>query len=109
MATVKIDQKHIVKSPWKDVQIPDTDIYTFMFHREEVGSQLPVLNPDRVVFIDGPSGVNMTFRQLKLRVELLSRGLAKGMNIKTGDKICFFMPNHVPISPSLSFYPADKC
>ena len=98
MATVRIDPKHIVKSPWKDVQIPDTDIYTFMFHREELGGYLPVRDPDRVVFIDAPSGINMTFRQLKLKCEILSRGLAKGLNIKAGDKICFFLPNHVRIS-----------
>jgi 4-coumarate--CoA ligase len=95
MANVKVHPDHIVRAPWKDTLIPDTDIYTFMFQRETVGNVPPAGNPDRVAFIDGPSGKKITWRQLKERIELLSRGLSKGMKIQKGDTVCFYMPNHV--------------
>jgi len=95
MANITIHPDHIVRAPWKDTFVPDTDIYTFMFRRETVGNMPPNRNPDRVAFIDGPSGKKITWRQLKERIELLSRGLPKGMNIQKGDTVCFYLPNHV--------------
>ena len=96
MVNAKIDPSHIVKGPYEDVlNIPDTDIYSFIFERERIGNFPPQLNFDRVAFIDGPSGRKITFRELKERVILLSRGLAKGMGIKRDEAVCFFMPNHV--------------
>jgi hypothetical protein len=95
MTSAQIDPSHIVSGPFQDVQVPDTDIYSFMFEREQVGNFPPTKNPDRIAFIDGPTGKKITFRDLKERVKVLSRGLSKGMNIKTGDVVCFFMPNHV--------------
>ena len=95
MAAVKIHPDHIVRAPYTDTAVPDTDIYTFMFEREAVGNIPPTRNPDRVAFIDGPSGKSITWHLLKTRIEFLSRGLAKGMGIQRGDTICFYMPNHV--------------
>jgi 4-coumarate--CoA ligase len=102
MADVKVHPEHVLRAPWKDTLIPDTDIYTFMFERETVGNVPPTCNPDRVAFIDGPSGKSITWRRLKKRIEFLSRGLAKGMNVKQGDAICFYMPNHVCHPPPRS-------
>jgi len=96
MADIQINPNHIVHGPWADIpNIPDTDIYSFMFHRKEIGNFPPARNPDRVAFIDGPTGRTITFRQMKERVELLSRALPKWMNINRGDTVCFYMPNHV--------------
>lgn len=96
MVNFKINPNHIVRGPNKDVdKFPDTDIYSFMFHRQEVGNFPPAQNPDRVAFIDGPSGQQITFRQLKNRIELLSRGFQKALNLKAGHVVCFHMPNHV--------------
>src|SRR5438046_9270181 len=101
MANVKINPSHIVRGPWSDTPIPDTDIYSFMFHRKEVGNYPPARDPDRVAFIDGPTGNTITFRQMRDRVELLSRALPTGMNINKGDAVCFYMPNNV-LSDSIS-------
>jgi hypothetical protein len=99
MVNIQINPSHIVRGPFKDVEhIPDTDIYSFMFRREEVGNFPPAHDPDRIAFIDAPSGQKITFRQLKERVGLLSRGLSTGMNIKPGEAVCFHMPNHVHLS-----------
>lgn len=96
MTNFQINSSHIVRGPWDDIpNIPNTDIYTFMFHREEVGNFPPTRDPERVAFIDAPTGKKITFRELKERVELLSRGLRKTMNIKSGDVVCFYLPNHV--------------
>ena len=99
MAGVQIDPSHIVTSPWKDVPyVPDTDIYTFMFNREAVGNYPPARDPNRIAFIDAPSGTKITYRELKERIENLSRGMSSRMGIKAGDTICFYLPNHVCIS-----------
>lgn len=104
MVKAQINPSHIVRGPFKDVEnIPDTDIYSFMFRREEVGNFPPAMNPDRIAFIDAPSGQTITFRQLKERIDVLSRGLSKGLNIKKGDVVCFHMPNNV----YLSYFPTD--
>ena len=96
MTDIQIDPGHIVRSSWKDVPIPDTDLYTFVFRREEVGNFPPAGRKDRIAFIDAPSGQKIMFSELDERVKLLSRGLSHGMNIKCGDTVCFYMPNHVP-------------
>ena len=105
MANVKINPSHIVQGPFGNVPyIPDTDIYSFMFHREEVGNYPPARRPDRVAFIDGPSGQKITFQEMKIRIENLSRGMAHAMGIKPGDAVCFYLPNHVfaEIVPALT-------
>lgn len=95
MTNIQINPSHIVRGPWADTPIPDTDIYSFMFLRKEIGNYPPTRGPDRVAFIDGPTGKKITFRQMRERVDVLSRGLPTGMNIHRGDTVCFFMPNHV--------------
>jgi hypothetical protein len=96
MADIQIDPSHIVRGPWADIpNIPDTDIYSFMFHRREVGNFPPEQDPDRVAFIDGPTGKQITFQQIRERVEPLSRALPRWMNINRDDRVCFYMPNHV--------------
>jgi hypothetical protein len=102
MADIKINPDHIVRGPWKDVNnIPDTDIYSFIFRRNEVGNFPPVKNPDLVAFIDAPTGKKLTLRDLKGRVDLLARGLSHQMKMKKDDVVCFYMPNNV-----LYIYPA---
>jgi|SRR5277367_3631963 4-coumarate--CoA ligase len=106
MASVKINSSHIVDGPFGNVPyIPDTDIYSFMFHREEISNYPPPKSPDRVAFIDGPSGQKITFREMKKRIENLSRGLVHGMGINYGDAVCFYLPNHVfsEMVPTLTF------
>jgi hypothetical protein len=95
MANVQIDPSHIVRSPYKECAIPDTDLYTFVFHREEVGNFPPAGREDLIAFIDAPTGNKITFSELHDRVRLLSRGYSHGMGIKCGDAVCFYMPNHV--------------
>jgi long-subunit acyl-CoA synthetase (AMP-forming) len=84
--------EHIVSSALPDVRnIPDTDIYSFLF---EERSYPPQQSTDRVAFIDAPSGIQLTFSQLKEKVNALARGLVR-KGIKEHDVVAFFSPNHV--------------
>jgi hypothetical protein len=96
MADIIIDPDHIVRGPWRDLDnIPDTDIYSFMFRREEVGNFPPAKNPNLVAFIDAPTGKTITIGGLKQRVDLLARGINRHFHIKKDEVVCFYMPNNV--------------
>lgn len=99
MSDFQIDPNHIIRSPYTECSIPDTDLYTFVFHREQVGNFPPEGPKDRIVFIDGPTGKKITFSDLHDRVKLLSRGFAQAMGIQCRDSVCFYMPNHVFLFP----------
>ena len=84
--------EHIVSSTLPDARnIPDSDIYSFIF---EERSYPPQLSPDRVAFIDALSGTQVTFSQLKEKVNALARGLVR-RGVKEHDVVAFFSPNHV--------------
>jgi hypothetical protein len=102
MADIKINPDHIVRGPWTTVDnIPETDIYSFMFRRTEIGNFPPQRNPDSVAFIDAPSGKKITFRELKERVDLLAKGINKEFKIQQGQVVCFYIPNQVCSSGTL--------
>jgi hypothetical protein len=84
--------EHIVSSSFPDVEnIPDTDIYSFIFEERPYP---PRLSSDRVAFIDAPTGKQFTFSQLKGNVNAFARGLAS-KGLKEHDIVAFFSPNHV--------------
>jgi hypothetical protein len=91
---IQINPDHIVCGPWKDLNnIPETDIDSFMFRQEEVWNFPPAKNPNLVAFIDAPIGKTITMGGLKVRVDLLARGIH--FHIKQDEVICFYMPNNV--------------
>src|SRR5277367_6935605 len=60
-----IHPEHVVHSTYPDVaNIPDVDIYTFMFDRPACANYPPERSPDRIAFIDGASGLQITYSQL---------------------------------------------
>jgi long-subunit acyl-CoA synthetase (AMP-forming) len=91
-----IHSEHIVKSHYPDVRnIPDTDIYSFIFEREKTGNYPPIRSPDRIAFVDAPSGYELSFSKLKETVNSLARGLSHQIGIQEHDVVCFFSKNHV--------------
>ena len=91
-----IHQEHIVKSNLPDVQnIPDTDIYSFIFEREGTGNYPPVQRPERIAFIDADSGCELSFSKLKEKVNSLARSLRHQVGVQEHDVVCFFSKNHV--------------
>jgi acyl-CoA synthetase (AMP-forming)/AMP-acid ligase II len=75
----------IFKSPFADVPLRDVSITERLF--EGLAQE-----PDRVVFIDGPSGAGMTGRELRDRIERLAAGLtARGFG--AGQVVAILAPN----------------
>lgn len=88
--------EHVVVSTYPDVEnIPDVDIYTFMFDRPACANYPPDRSVDRIAFIDGPSGLSLSFNQLKINVNRLARALKHEIGIREHDVVCFFSTNHV--------------
>jgi acyl-CoA synthetase (AMP-forming)/AMP-acid ligase II len=75
----------IFKSPLADVALRDVSITERLF--EGLAQE-----PDRVMFIDGPSGAGMTGRELRKRIERLAGGLtAQGFG--AGQVVALMAPN----------------
>jgi acyl-coenzyme A synthetase/AMP-(fatty) acid ligase len=91
-----IHPEHVVHSTYPDVaNIPDVDIYTFMFDRPACANYPPERSPDRIAFIDSVSGLRITYSQLKANVNQLARALKHEIGIREHDIVCFFSGNHV--------------
>jgi hypothetical protein len=87
--------EHIVQSVHPDVQnIPDTDIYSFIFDRERTGNYPPQSGVP-TAFIDAPNGYELFFSALKEKVDFLARSLYHKVGIQEHDIVCFFAKNHV--------------
>ena len=60
---------HVVKATYPDVaNVSDTDIYTFMFERESIENYPSLPSSKWIAFIDGPSGSQLFFTELKANV-----------------------------------------
>ncbi len=72
-------------SPFAAVEIPQTDVTSFVLERaEELG--------DKPALIDGPSGRTITFAGLAEAIRSFSAGLAEN-GFGPGDAIAIYMPN----------------
>ena len=74
------------RSPYPDEVIPDVSVYDFLFGE---------LTPDdagRVAIVDGTSGAETTYGQLKGQVDLLAGALAGG-GLGVGDVVALHSPN----------------
>ncbi|KXS16196.1 AMP-dependent synthetase and ligase [Gonapodya prolifera JEL478] len=83
----------VIKSPYPDVEIPNVDIYTFLFEN------LTEQQLDRETFIDVATSRSITLRALRLRIEHLARALSHPKTAwggwKKGEVFALFSPNHV--------------
>jgi acyl-CoA synthetase (AMP-forming)/AMP-acid ligase II len=73
-------------SPFPDETIPDVPVFDFLF------GDLSEEDAARVALIDGPSGAETTYGQLKQRIELLAGALA-ARGIVPGDVVALHSPN----------------
>ena len=75
----------IHRGPYEDVEIPDTDVTSFVLERAgEYG--------DKPALIDGPSGRTVTYNQLEQGIRALAAGLA-ARGFGKGDVLGVYMPN----------------
>jgi acyl-CoA synthetase (AMP-forming)/AMP-acid ligase II len=75
----------IHRSPYPDVEIPDTPLTPFVLGRAGELSDKPAL-------IDGPSGRVVTYGELQARTRALAAGLA-GRGFGKGDVFALYLPN----------------
>jgi acyl-CoA synthetase (AMP-forming)/AMP-acid ligase II len=74
-----------VRSPYPDVEIPDVSLFDFLF--DDFGERADVR-----AFVDGGSGVSLTFADLKRMVLRLAAALAE-RGVGAGDVVGLFAPN----------------
>jgi acyl-CoA synthetase (AMP-forming)/AMP-acid ligase II len=75
----------IHRGPYDDVEIPDTDVTSFVLERAgELG--------DKPALVDGPSGRTLTYAELERGIRALAAGLA-GRGFGKGDVLGVYMPN----------------
>ena len=75
----------MIRSPEPDIQIPDSDITSFVLERAEQYGDKPAL-------IDGPSGDQITYAELRSAVRSFATGLA-ARGFSKGDVLGLYMPN----------------
>src|SRR6195952_3781480 len=81
-----IEGDRMFKSPFPDEVIPKLSVYDFLF------KNLDEEDAARIALIDGPSGAETSYGQLKAQIDLLAGSLAsRGLGI--GDVIALHSPN----------------
>ena len=76
----------IIKSPVPDVEIPDVSVYDFVF------GTLTAEDLDRVALVDGMSGAETTYGQLRDQVNAVAGALA-ARGVGVGDVVALHAPN----------------
>lgn len=74
------------ESPFPDVRIPDVSVYDFLF------ASLGEADLDRTALVDGTSGAEMSYGQLRAQVDLLAGALA-ARGVGVGDVVALLCPN----------------
>jgi len=81
----------IFKSPYPDIQIPETDLYSFLFEKPYARD----VSPSQPALIDAATGNVITYGEFKERINRLANGLHKFHGIGSNSTVAIFSPNHV--------------
>ncbi|EED21683.1 phenylacetyl-CoA ligase, putative [Talaromyces stipitatus ATCC 10500] len=79
-----------VKSPYPDFEIPDVDIWSFLFERKD-----RAFPDDKNLFVDADTQRSYTFAQLRETALSFGHGLKATWDWKKGDVLAIFSPNCV--------------
>lgn len=80
----------VIKSPHPAVDMPNVDIWTFLFEPKEKRSP-----DDKELFIDGTNGRSYNFTQVKKAAIEFGKGLRSQWGFKKGDVLGIFSPNSI--------------
>ncbi|CAJ2501679.1 Uu.00g045320.m01.CDS01 [Anthostomella pinea] len=83
-----------VKSLHADLDIPDLDLWTYLFERKD--KPFP---DDKAIYIDPDTGRSYTWAQTKAAATAFGRGLRAQWGFGKGDVLGFFSPNSVDYAP----------
>ncbi|KAI0013488.1 acetyl-CoA synthetase-like protein [Xylariaceae sp. FL0662B] len=84
----------VVKSLHEDIEIPNLDLWTYLFERED--KPFP---DDKEIYIDPDTGRSYTWAQAKSAALEFGKGLKSRWGFKHGDALGFFSPNNVDYAP----------
>ncbi|PHH76517.1 hypothetical protein CDD80_1488 [Ophiocordyceps camponoti-rufipedis] len=78
-----------ISSPWRDMEIPDVDLWTFLMER-------PKPYPDdHTLFVDADSPRSYTFAQVKHLAQRFGLGLRQQLGWSAGDMLAVYAPNDI--------------
>ncbi|KAF0536459.1 acetyl-CoA synthetase-like protein [Gigaspora margarita] len=79
----------IFKSKYPDIKIPQVGIYQY------VTSNPNKIPDEKVIFMDGVTGISYTFGEFKHETKRFAAGLQDKLEFKRGDVLAILSPNHV--------------
>ncbi|CAM0142572.1 unnamed protein product [Umbelopsis sp. WA50703] len=82
----------IFKSPRDPIDIPDLDLYTFLFTENDFNKHA---SPDKKVLVDAGTGKSITYRELREQSAKLAYGWNTRAGLQKGDVVAVFAPNQV--------------
>lgn len=82
----------IFQSPIEPLNIPNQDLYTFLFSENEFNKHATA---DKVVLVDSDTEVTMTYGQLKDQSSRLGYGWNARAGLGKGDVVAVFSPNNI--------------
>ena len=80
----------IFTSKKKPIDIPDIDIYSFLFGANRFNT---TRSQDKPLLIDGLTDKNISFREAKDLSARISNGWRENVGLKKGDVVAVFAPN----------------
>ncbi|KAI9300156.1 hypothetical protein BJ944DRAFT_244462 [Cunninghamella echinulata] len=80
----------IYKSSCHPVDIPDVDIFSFLFNPNDQNTRF---SQDRVIIIDSETDKTLTFNQVRSLSLQLATGWIQNVGLKKGDIVSVFAPN----------------
>ncbi|KAI9923745.1 hypothetical protein ASPWEDRAFT_32322 [Aspergillus wentii DTO 134E9] len=83
-----------IKSPFPDVQIPDVDLWTFLFERQD-----RKYSDHKVLFTDVDTGRNYTFKDMRTLALNFGHSLRQQWNWQPGDVLAVFASNSIDLPP----------
>jgi 4-coumarate--CoA ligase len=80
----------IFQSPRSPIDIPNLDLYTFLFTENEFNRHT---SPSKKVLVDAASGESITYGQLRDQSSRLGYGWTARAGLQQGDVVAVFAPN----------------
>lgn len=77
-----------IKSSYQDVHIPQTDLYSLLFNNRCIPNNTTAL-------VDAKNEINLSYKELKERVDRISAGLFANWALKTGDVVAIYANNSI--------------
>ncbi|PKS06423.1 hypothetical protein jhhlp_007171 [Lomentospora prolificans] len=89
-ATRKLTSTMPLTSPYPEVPLPRSDLWSFLFERDDLA-----FGPDHVLLVDGETQRSYNFGQIKTLSAEFGKGLKSQWNWQKGDVLALYTPNSI--------------